>query len=194
MSEAFKDDQPVQDDNSFERLERKLQTIDADDMSDAEITTRLAIHLDPNDVSRYESITERKHFILHSVLIGLDIMPDIGSMIDPDSGYTIVGGKRKALLHAKEIQDDIDIAEQILEDKEDLLDRRDFIDFRQDIMDTVQAHASGTNLYRAFDQLKAHLPDIGGLRMKGLVQAHILSFVLLYKNIKDKQFGEQAGL
>ena len=190
MSETIKDEKHTQDSEaSLEQVEIKLRPIDATDMSDDEIDRVLRENLRTEDVIHIEDFEKRKHYIIETVLLSLEITPDLAEIIDPSHNYAIKGGKRQFVERAKEIEDDIHIAEQILEDKRTDLPNHEYRDFRWDMGVEVEAHASETNLYRAFEKLQKTdiISDADNLKRKGLVQAHLLAYMLLYKNIKEKQ-------
>ena len=190
MSELFDDHLNIRDtranyDNSLE-----FRPIDAEDMTDAEISDVLLEHINSIEISHYEPST-RTHYILNSVLLGLKVTPDIGKLIDSTHDYAVNEGMKGMVARAKDIEDDIHLAKQIISDKRNDYSPAEYREFRQEVLQTVEEHASKTNVYRAFNQLKETLPDTGGIRMRGLVQAHLLAYVLLYKNVLDKQSNDQ---
>jgi hypothetical protein len=189
MSETFKDQIHAQDSEiSLEQVEIKLRPIDATDMSDEEIDKVLRENLSTEDIARIEDLEKRKRYIINAVLLSLEIIPDISTIIDSSHDYAIKDGKRPLIEKAKEIKDDIHIAEQILEDKRTDLPSHEYRDFRWDVGEMVDRYASETNLYRAFEKLQKTdiISNANNLKRKGLVQAHLLAYILLYKNIQEK--------
>lgn len=186
MSEASLPHEPIHDDDNvvqFERKQTTLRSLYASDMTSAQIETALET-LDQGEIRRTGE-GSRPTYILNSVLLALNITPEMNSLFRPDQ--SIDHDRRADALHGLGVDKTVTRVLKAFDELSATLERADMTEYRGTMMEEVDEKMSETNLYRAFSHLTQNVTMSREVRANGVVQAYRLSYALLYDYILQGQ-------
>lgn len=188
MSEVPMTDEPTCGDNvvKFERKQSNLRSLYASEMTQEEVEA--AIYTLDQSAIKQTVPASRPIYILNSVLLALNVTPEMNSLFRSDQS---IDPNRKAdALHGLNVDKTVSRVRREFDQLAESLGRSEMSDYRQNMMEEVDATLAETNLYRAFSHLINNVPMSRDVRMNGVVQAYRLSYALLYDYILSGQQGQ----